>query len=347
MRHAGRIALQARMFACDLLWRGLSKRARRCRQRACPRVAHRSCRACDSRPHGRASTAMYRARLARGRDRMDQRLVGRIRPSWLCAGSLVLGLGHAVFLALEFMASYRVSGRDPLPAPAPAMRAGMARRKLDGAAASSAGSQPFRSRAVPDHLPEGSRQRGVVLIHGFVCNRGFWNPWLRAAARRGPCLRRGQPGAGLRLDRALRADHRRRHRARDRSHGAAARADLPQHGRPGALAPGCAMPMRRACTASSPSARRTAAPGSRASAAPPTGARCASAANGCSRSKANAASTRQVPFTCWYSNCDNIVFPTSTATLPGADNRLAPGRGHVEMAFVPGMRRETLALLED
>ena len=58
------------------------------------------------------------------------------------------------------------------------------------------------------------------------------------------------------------------------------------------------------------------------------------------------ASTRQVPFTCWYSNCDNIVFPTSTATLPGADNRLADGRAHVEMAFDPRLRHETLALLE-
>ena len=36
-------------------------------------------------------------------------------------------------------------------------------------------------------------------------------------------------------------------------------------------------------------------------------------------------------FTCWYSNCDNIVFPPSTATLAGADNRLAPCLGHVEL----------------
>jgi len=64
------------------------------------------------------------------------------------------------------------------------------------------------------------------------------------------------------------------------------------------------------------------------------------------RIESERASTLQVPFTCWYSNCDNIVFPTSTATLPGADNRLAEGLAHVEMAFDPRLRQETLALLE-
>lgn len=37
--------------------------------------------------------------------------------------------------------------------------------------------------------------------------------------------------------------------------------------------------------------------------------------------------------TCFYSNCDNIVFPSSTATLSGADNQLIRQRGHVELAF--------------
>ena len=36
-------------------------------------------------------------------------------------------------------------------------------------------------------------------------------------------------------------------------------------------------------------------------------------------------SGRAARFTCWYSNCDNIVFPASTATLAGASNRLLEG----------------------
>jgi triacylglycerol lipase len=38
--------------------------------------------------------------------------------------------------------------------------------------------QPWREWAVPDHLPERA-VAGVVLLHGFSCNRGRWNPWLR------------------------------------------------------------------------------------------------------------------------------------------------------------------------
>ena len=51
------------------------------------------------------------------------------------------------------------------------------------------------------------------------------------------------------------------------------------------------------------------------------------------------------PTTCWYSNCDNVVFPANTATLPGADNRFVPGVPHVALAFDPQVRAGCLALL--
>ena len=43
--------------------------------------------------------------------------------------------------------------------------------------------QPWRFNAEPDWLPNAPRP-GVLLVHGFFCNRAFWNPWmaqLRAA----------------------------------------------------------------------------------------------------------------------------------------------------------------------
>jgi triacylglycerol esterase/lipase EstA (alpha/beta hydrolase family) len=49
-------------------------------------------------------------------------------------------------------------------------------------------------------------------------------------------------------------------------------------------------------------------------------------------------------FTCWYSNADNVVFPPSTATLPGADNRLVRGAAHVDLAFRPEILEHTFAL---
>lgn len=39
--------------------------------------------------------------------------------------------------------------------------------------------QPFASNVEQDFLPADAQGRtGVVLVHGFVCNRGLWTPWL-------------------------------------------------------------------------------------------------------------------------------------------------------------------------
>ena len=46
---------------------------------------------------------------------------------------------------------------------------------------------------------------------------------------------------------------------------------------------------------------------------------------------------RAALFICWYSNCDNIVFPATTAALVGAEHRLVEGVAHVQMAFDPGV----------
>ena len=37
--------------------------------------------------------------------------------------------------------------------------------------------------------------------------------------------------------------------------------------------------------------------------------------------------------TCFYSDCDNIVFPSSRAVLEGSTAIQVPGAAHVEMAF--------------
>jgi triacylglycerol esterase/lipase EstA (alpha/beta hydrolase family) len=37
-------------------------------------------------------------------------------------------------------------------------------------------------------------------------------------------------------------------------------------------------------------------------------------------------------FTCWWSECDQIVFPPPTAVLPGSEGRLIRGVGHVALA---------------
>jgi hypothetical protein len=54
---------------------------------------------------------------------------------------------------------------------------------------------PFGEHAEPDGVPvdrEGKRvqgQVGVVLVHGYFCNRGVWTVWLRRLKARGiPCM---------------------------------------------------------------------------------------------------------------------------------------------------------------
>ena len=62
-----------------------------------------------------------------------------------------------------------------------------------------------------------------------------------------------------------------------------------------------------------------------------------------SHSAENAA--RRARFTCFYGHTDNVVFPASTATLAGADNRHLAGVAHVAMAFHPEVFDEVLRLL--
>jgi hypothetical protein len=47
-------------------------------------------------------------------------------------------------------------------------------------------------------------------------------------------------------------------------------------------------------------------------------------------------------FVCWYSHCDNIVFPASTAALPGAQHRFVPGVAHLQMALHPLVMHECM-----
>jgi triacylglycerol esterase/lipase EstA (alpha/beta hydrolase family) len=55
--------------------------------------------------------------------------------------------------------------------------------------------------------------------------------------------------------------------------------------------------------------------------------------------------SRYARFTCYYSHCDNIVFPASSATLSGADNRHVSAVAHVDLVYHERLIREVLAPL--
>ncbi|RYF36702.1 MAG: alpha/beta fold hydrolase [Comamonadaceae bacterium] len=206
---------------------------------------------------------------------------------------------------------------------------------------------PFRWRTPVDFLaPMCAGRTGVVLVHGFVCNRGFWAPWMRQLR----ILGRAHVAVNLEpvfvsidaytdaIDAAVR-------RVAETTGcppvlvchsmgGLAARAWL--------RAAGTNTRVAHVVTIGSPHHGTWLG-------------RFSSMPNGKQMRQASPWLTALQDFeeshplpawTCWYSNCDNIVFPASTATLPNARNRLLPGVPHVAMAFDPLLMAETLRILE-
>ena len=282
---------------------------------------------------------------------------------WLAAAGvgLILG-GYAAVLAFEMVLLYFTHGADPSPrARVPALwRAWWG--EVKSAPTVFCWRQPFRSQVWPDQLPaRAPGRRGVLFIHGFVCNRGVWNPWLARltaqgtpfvavnlvpvfgtiddtigvvedAVRRleaatgqapvvvahsmgGLVLRRwwAEHGAAVRVHHVITigTPHQGTWLARW-GHTANARQmqiDSPwllnlaqREGPSGALKLPLSLPVSLPLTLPLTS--------------PPI-------------------SPLTSRMTCFYSDCDNIVFPPSRATLPGANNIHLPGLAHVHMADAP------------
>ena len=265
-------------------------------------------------------------------------------------GTLILMCGHAAFLAVEFALAHWLNRTDPAP------RAGLPMLIRAWFTESITATQvflwrqPFRSNAWPDRaeaLQTGQAgKRGVVFIHGFICNRGLWNPWMQRLQRQGrafiavnlepvfgsiddytaiidEAVRRVEYATGMppllvchsmgglaarAWLRKVNADHRVAH---------VVTIGTPHHGtwlaRFSHMRNGHQMRPGKGWLA---------------------------------QLREDEPPQRYHLFTCYYSNCDNIVLPASTATLPGAKNHFVPGAAHVAMAFDARVVESVLALLE-
>lgn len=206
--------------------------------------------------------------------------------------------------------------------------------------------QPFRSNCLPDKWNSrcGSLH-GVIFLHGFVCNRGLWMPWMEELQAEGrPCVALNlEPvfgsidGYAPQIDAAVEAMFRTTGLAPvlvcHSMGGLAARAWLRAAGDEGVGR------VRAVFTIGTP--HRGTWLGRFSPVVNGREMRLGSRwVEGIGVVKTNPVADL---FVCWYSNCDNIVFPASTATLAGADNRLAAGLGHVQMALDSGVRKEILA----
>lgn len=272
----------------------------------------------------------------------------RSAPVLAVSGFLTIALGYIGLLGVEFLLLKRINQSDPAPrATAAELLSAWLGESLI-APRIFCWRQPFREDAVADNFASASTikgQRGVVLIHGFFCNRGFWNPWLERLQRSGHAFvaLSLEPVFGSIDDYTAQID-------------AAVRKITAATGLPpllvchsmGGLAARAWLQSMQAddrvhhvVTIGTPHRGTWLALFSRSL----NGQQMRLNAKWHADLDHDAPSHRTSRFTCWYSNADNIVFPTSNATLPGANNQLIRGKAHVQMAFAPQVVNETLALL--
>ena len=201
--------------------------------------------------------------------------------------------------------------------------------------------QPFAHRQQPDWLPPTpTGQRGVVLVHGFLCNRGVWLPWLPELRARGhayvaltlepafgsvddyvaaidTAMRQVQAATGLP---PVLVGH--------SMGGLAARAWLRT------LAQPPAQRVHRILTLGTPHHGTWPARFSHTT----NGMQMRQNSPWLQALAASEGAAQRALFSCWYSDCDNIVYPTRSATLDGAENHLLHGLGHVHMVYAPQVR---------
>jgi triacylglycerol esterase/lipase EstA (alpha/beta hydrolase family) len=267
----------------------------------------------------------------------------RVDRAWLGFAfvALVTG-GYGSVLAAEFWLLRRSYARDDPERPRPGQLLRAWAVEVLVAPRVFLWRQPFRSAHEPDHLPANARGRiGVVLVHGFFCNRGLWNPWLRRMRAS------GIPFVAVNLEPVFGSIEGYRHaigaavaaleRATERSPvvvahsmgGLAVRAWL------GARADAR---VHRLVTIATPH-------GGTRLAVPARGRNVAQMRHGSawlSELARRDATPSRTQVVCFWSHCDNIVYPTRSATLPGADNRHLEGTPHVAMVYHPAVIDEVL-----
>jgi triacylglycerol lipase len=260
----------------------------------------------------------------------------RDSPAVAALGALAILLVHVPVMALEFFVLVPLLNRDdPAPRSTFLQRARAWWHESTMAVAVFGWRLPWRAHAEPDHLdaPALAGRRALVLVHGFVCNRGLWNPRMRALRAAGvphlaidlePVFRTSISDYAVRIDAAV-----------ARATQATGVAPLIVAHSMGGLA------VRAWLHAAADNDERIA--GVVTIGTPHHGtslARLAYSPNARDMRRggrwltelgAHEPATRWTRFTCFYSHCDNIVLPASAATLAGARNLHVPGAAHVAL----------------
>lgn len=206
--------------------------------------------------------------------------------------------------------------------------------------------QPFRARSPRDHLPGGTLgRRGVVFVHGYVCNRGLWKPWLE-------CLKReGTPFVAVNLEpvfgtidayvKVIDTAVRQLEQLTGMAPVAVAHSMGGLAVRRWWVEQGNSSRIHHAVTIGSPHA------GTRLArwAVSRNAVQMREGSHWLRQLREREPALHAARMTCYWSCTDNIVFPARTATMPNADNRALHGCAHVEMVGHPEPRRRLAELL--
>lgn len=263
---------------------------------------------------------------------------------------LLIGLALALSLGMltpGFLLAWWINRRDPAPRAGAGIWLKAFAQELSSALIVFGWWQAFRVRRIADNqTPAHPELRGVVLLHGFVCNRGLWTRWMRDLTAE------GRPFVALNLEPVFGSIDGYAQQVDD----AVRQMTLITGLAPVLVCHSMGGLAARACLRAMASEAPTRVHQVITLGTPHRGTwlgRISPVLNG-RQMRLGSDWIRRLPpqvarpdlarlFVCWYSNCDNIVFPASTATLSGADNRLAAGLGHLQMALDDGLRRDVLA----
>ena len=268
------------------------------------------------------------------------------------AGVVALGTVSAFYLGLLFLLIHYWNRTDPAPR-ATWFELGRAwLREARAAQRVFMWWQPFRHQSIPDHLTDiNPQQRGVIFIHGFMCNRGFWMPWMRElqSQQRAFMSVNLEPIFGS-------IDH-----YPETIENAIAKVTAATGQAPTLICHSMGGLAARAWMRATPNAdarvHRIITIGT-----PHSGTQLSLEVAMFIGKHVNTVQMRRLgpwvselaktetperraQFVCWYASCDNIVAPTSPAMLAGADNRLVKAQGHVSMAFDARVMQDSLQLL--
>ena len=195
--------------------------------------------------------------------------------------------------------------------------------------------QPFGSRSVPDLLEGAKGKVGVLLVHGFFCNRSVWIAWARELRRQGiPFLAIDlEPPFGSIDGYSPLIES-----AACRLEAATGRPPVVVGHSMGGIALRAWLVETAACDRIQAAVTIGSPHGGTVLGRYSTSTNARQMALGSDWLAALAARESddiRTRFVCFHSEADNVVIPWTSATLAGADNRLVSKRTHLDLIAAP------------